>query len=76
MTKDDVMAGTMGRVGKRRMERVACAVDDCERVAVYTIHIELSAPGVAGISVPMCREHGDYALPGPPRDWRNTGEAR
>ncbi len=75
MTREDAMAGTMGRVGKRRRERVACAVDGCERVAVYTIHIELSTPGVAGISVPMCREHGDYALPGPPRDWEGIGEA-
>ncbi len=75
MTREDAMAGTMGRVGKRRRERVACAVDGCERVAVYTIHIELSTPGVAGISVPMCRAHGDYALPGPPRDWEGTGEA-
>ncbi len=76
MTGNGAMAGTMGRVGKRRRERVACAVDDCERVAVYTIHIELSTPGVAGISVPMCREHGDDALPGPPRDWESVGEVR
>jgi len=76
MTGNGAMAGTMGRVGKRRLERVACAVDDCERVAVYTIHIELSTPGVTGISVPMCREHGDDALPGPPRDWESAGETR
>ncbi len=62
MTRDDAWAGTMGRVGKRRREPVVCAVDDCERVAVYTIHIELSTPGVGGISVPMCREHGDEDL--------------
>jgi len=73
--REDAWAGTMGRVGKRRLEPIVCAVDDCERVAVYTIHIELSTPGVTGISVPMCREHGDDALPGPPRDWRGTGES-
>ena len=76
MTGDDEWAGVMGRVGKHWRERVACAVDDCERVAVYTIHIELSTPGVAGISVPMCREHGDYALPGPPCDWESAGVVR
>ncbi len=53
MTRDDACAGTMGRVGKRRREPVVCAVDDCERVAVSTIHSELSTPGVAGISVPI-----------------------
>jgi len=76
MTGNDAMTGTMGRVGKRRRERVACAVDDCERVAVYTIHSELSTPDVGGISVPMCREHGDDALPGPPRDGESAGEVR
>ena len=74
MTRDEAMAGTIGRVGKRRLERVVCAVDGCERVAVYTIHIEMNAPGVTGISVPMCRDHGDYALPGPPRDGGTGGE--
>jgi len=76
MTGNDAMTGTMGRVGKSRRERVACAVDDCERMAVYTIHIELSTPAVAGISVPMCRAHGDDALPGPPRDGESAGETR
>ncbi len=73
MTRDDAMAGTMGRVGKRRVERVVCAVDACERVAVYVIHIEMGVPRVPGISVPMCRDHGDYALPGPLRDWDERG---
>ncbi len=40
-----------------------CQVDMCGKQAFYDVHIKMNNKVVKGITVAMCREHGDYATP-------------
>jgi len=60
------MEGTIGPTEKNANASAPwCCVDDCGKPSFWDIHLDLKNPIIKGLTVAMCREHGDTAHPGP-----------